>query len=1212
MIGPYFVDWTSYRAAFEREASLLLGRSVTVAGKAEVRILPSPVLSFTDIRIGDGDLPDVVVERFRAEVELVALLKGEVNVLQMTVERPVFRFDIAHLADPETERVPSAGRLDPAKISLSQVEIVQGTAELYDSRAGRAWTATAINAVIEARSLEGPGRIEAGLVLEGEPLALRAAAGRRTAANAMPLSVTIGSPRFPLLLSLSGSLQAPPGELPIYSGQVSLTSVVAAEEDAPASPWALFAAAGAFELTPEALSLPEFQISYGLPERPIAFDGEAAVEIGAAPRFDVALKARQVDIDRALAAGPGQAVSIQRAAEALVQAARLVPTVPMPGLLRLDIKGMVVGGSVIQAVGADLQPTEAGWRLDILSAMLPGNTRLDVTGDLAAGAAPSFAGRVKLASERPAAFAGWWRGTAGRAAGLDRFAIAAEVEVEATKQSAGNIVAEFGGGTLRGSASRRAFPQSGQAFATLGLTADRLDLDKGRALAELLAGPLLASGEIDQLVVDLQADRVSAGGVEAEAVVFEAAIDGDGVDLRRLSVRDLAGAAITARGRIGDPLGTPAGRLDATVKAADLTGTARFLENLLPAHPAIDRLSAVAPRLTPLDAELSLNVGEGNDALSLDLSGSFAGTRLTVTAAGRGSLAAPEDLAGRLDALAVSDDSAALLGQFGLEPLPVAAAGAARVQVTFDGKVGADGTVEAKGELANVGFALAGRTAWNETGLSVAGRFDATTDDVDPLLMMAGLALPGLGEGHALAVGGKLNASAAQIGLALESASFDGAPVRGNLTARLSDGVKVSGDLALRSLGLPSLAAMMTGSAPETAGNGWPETPFAAALPPRISADLRLSAEQLDLGLPVAARSAAFRLSLSDRQLAVDGLKADFAGGRLEGALSATLAQGEADVALRAVLNGAKLGEVVWRAEGRPVAAGTLDLAFDVSGRGRSLSGVVSTLSGSGSFGVAKGVLRQINPLAFSAVVRAADAGLKLDRDNVRKAFEGHLDAGSLSFDTASGSFAASSGVVRVSSLSIDAGSATVLGGASFDLNEMTLSSDWSLKVDPGEDKVTGAEPEVGLLFEGPLAEPRRGVDVTPLLGFLTVRAFEQEVERVEKLQAEIIERDRLTRLLRLYRQEAARRQREAEEAAARQQREAEEAAARRQREAVEAEAARRAADAGEGTPPSAPATAPGAPLKLVPNEPAAQAEPPAAGTPLYRTLREGLTVKVR
>ena len=58
MVGPYFIDWTSYRADFEREASAVLGRRVTVEGDATARLL----------RLADG--PDEVHRNQLGRLEL--------------------------------------------------------------------------------------------------------------------------------------------------------------------------------------------------------------------------------------------------------------------------------------------------------------------------------------------------------------------------------------------------------------------------------------------------------------------------------------------------------------------------------------------------------------------------------------------------------------------------------------------------------------------------------------------------------------------------------------------------------------------------------------------------------------------------------------------------------------------------------------------------------------------------------------------------------------------------------------------------------------------------------------------------------------------------------------------------------------------------------------------------------------------------------------
>ena len=57
LVAPYFVDWTSYRADFEREAGRILGRQVTVRGTATATLLPFPSVSFTDVVVA-GVGPD--------------------------------------------------------------------------------------------------------------------------------------------------------------------------------------------------------------------------------------------------------------------------------------------------------------------------------------------------------------------------------------------------------------------------------------------------------------------------------------------------------------------------------------------------------------------------------------------------------------------------------------------------------------------------------------------------------------------------------------------------------------------------------------------------------------------------------------------------------------------------------------------------------------------------------------------------------------------------------------------------------------------------------------------------------------------------------------------------------------------------------------------------------------------------------------------------
>ena len=85
LVVPYFIDWTSYKAEFEREASRILGRDVVVRGSARARLLPLPSVTFTDVEVAGtkpGE-PAITVETFSMDAELAPFLRGELLIFDM-------------------------------------------------------------------------------------------------------------------------------------------------------------------------------------------------------------------------------------------------------------------------------------------------------------------------------------------------------------------------------------------------------------------------------------------------------------------------------------------------------------------------------------------------------------------------------------------------------------------------------------------------------------------------------------------------------------------------------------------------------------------------------------------------------------------------------------------------------------------------------------------------------------------------------------------------------------------------------------------------------------------------------------------------------------------------------------------------------------------------------------------------------------------------
>ena len=130
LVGPYFVDWTSYRADFEREASRILGREVKVEGDATATLLPFPSVTFSDVRvIGADGQTSMTIDRFSMDAELAPFLSGQVLIFDMRIERPVGRVAIGQDGSIDwTTR--SAAPFDPGNVHLESVTISEGALDV--------------------------------------------------------------------------------------------------------------------------------------------------------------------------------------------------------------------------------------------------------------------------------------------------------------------------------------------------------------------------------------------------------------------------------------------------------------------------------------------------------------------------------------------------------------------------------------------------------------------------------------------------------------------------------------------------------------------------------------------------------------------------------------------------------------------------------------------------------------------------------------------------------------------------------------------------------------------------------------------------------------------------------------------------------------------------------------------------------------------------
>ena len=71
LVGPLFIDWTSYRAEFEARASRLTGLDFHITGPVDARLLPTPTLVLHGVElVRSGDKARLRARALRVEFAL--------------------------------------------------------------------------------------------------------------------------------------------------------------------------------------------------------------------------------------------------------------------------------------------------------------------------------------------------------------------------------------------------------------------------------------------------------------------------------------------------------------------------------------------------------------------------------------------------------------------------------------------------------------------------------------------------------------------------------------------------------------------------------------------------------------------------------------------------------------------------------------------------------------------------------------------------------------------------------------------------------------------------------------------------------------------------------------------------------------------------------------------------------------------------------------
>ena len=927
------------------------------------------------------------------------------------------------------------------------------------------------------------------------------------------ISLANGAPLYLGDFILRPALLTDPGAVALRDGEGELKG---APDKA-----AAFKVKGKFEARHDALKFPSYRLETGTKAKPYFAEGSGKIAFGASPRFDFLADGAQVNFDAEDANG-GAAANFSERLGAVEAFLKNVPVPSMPGEIRLALPAIVAGDTTIRDVALTASPDGGAWDIKSFSAALPGRTRLEARGRLGLGDSFGFSGDMLLASNQPTGLAVWLTGSADTSVRqLAAFGLAAKVSLTRGAQSFENAELTLGNTTLKGQFTRRgdgAIPSLAASF-----NGGEISLDDLSALTFAMAGGkgtgLLSGHDLD---VSLKAGPVKALGLEAEALDAAARLHGGKLDIDRFLVTGLGGASISATSDLSGFPDAPNGTVDMSVLSPDAAELFGLLGQKFPGMPLFAALADRAllyPELltdAKIDLVTSFAADEGNDRQqTLSLSASAGAGIYSGTATVTGDIADLASLSGKGALQGHHEDPLAVMALLGAPVLPIGAPGPVTFDLSADGGAKQGFALSASAKSENLDAVLSGRFMPGPDGLEGTGDASLRSADIEPYLMAAGISFPDMGQGLPTDLKSGFVKSAGAVRFGSLQGQLADIAVSGDVSFDVwQSAPRATGRLALSAIDLGWLGELALGQGTLASEiDGWPKTSFAAEGIAPLQGSLDIEAKSASLRGLGEMTDLKTLLVFDKSALGLRGFSGQFSGGALSGSGEVKNDKGTGLLTGEFRLTGARIENLAPQDNVR----GGAEISGSVSATGRSAAAIMASLTGAG---VAKGAdieIKGINATGLAGILAATEnAGLAPDSASVEKAVSASMQGGALKLAETSLSWTAASGIVRFSPVFETVEGGTLSASLAADFGRQSASIDGRLAF-TFADGSAGSAPEIpfSIILNSGLYASK--FDAQPLEQFLGQRALEREQARVEALQEELLEGQRLRREARLY-----------------------------------------------------------------------------------------------
>ncbi len=1088
LVGPLFVDWDRYRPQFEAEASRLTGLPVRVNGSVDLRLLPSPSLILSGIEIGNPEsLGGVKARALGVEFALGPLLRGRLRAAQTRIIGPEVTLGLDKDGRAVFPKVSNGLPLDT--IAIDRLNVDEAKVTLVDAFNATRVTLDRFWFHGEVRSLAGAFKGEGAFILNGGLYGYRIATSRPDD-GATRIKLGIDPSDRPVSAEVEGNLTIENGE-PRFEGSLnfSRSSGVVLVGGQTVTNEAI-RLSSKVRANPKSASLEQIESQYGPDERAVKLTGNADITFGRNPRLDGNLSGRQLDLDKLATPGELPRKLPIPALKALKESFGPGFQSTIPARVNVAIDSVTLGGAMLQSVRGDLVAGPGGWSLEHVEFRAPGITQVQLDGKIEGGAGATFNGPIDVTTSDPRALLSWLDGRSDLPiAAIKPVRVRGDVTLGADTVGISNLRAEIDRKTFEGKALYRFADKGLKARLDAELRAPDVDVDAlidfGKTMLD--DRTLERPGDV-ALAFDL--GRVRLAGFEAKDAKARLRFGPNGLQVEQLAIADFGGIGLSGRGQIDTAPSAPRGNLTFDFDAHDWAGANALAAKFIP--QSADDIRRLTSRIGAAKLHATLDVGNETvpnvpTLARLNVDGSAGPLKVSLRAEGQGDSRAPGSARVRIDATMGSDDGSALLRTLALDGLVPQQSGAGELKLQVIGP--------ADGDL-NVGARLSYGALNAESHGTARVKLDQVTASLGLMVTKS--------DGNTLPMPFTFQSRVALNGWTANvtdiAASVSKNRIRGALQVNLARPLAISGKIEADSLDASALAAAAIGMPAQRSDGAWSTEPFVKTGLPDISGRVEFKSALATLSPSFTIRTVTGSMRLSANEFAFEDVSGQMAAGQISGMASFRRSGELVNMQSRLTLKGADANSILSSGEGGPVS-GKLGAQIEVEGYGVTPRALVGSLNGTGTVTLEKAEIAKLDPRVFLAEMRAADQGMPLDAAKIRDVAGPALDGGRLVVKEAEGAIGIVNGQARLGTVIAHADGADLVVSGSLDL--VTQMLDGRLVLTATQVATLAVRPELTIGLKGPLAAPRRSLDVSALAGWLALRAVDQQSKKLEAIEAE-------------------------------------------------------------------------------------------------------------